>query len=156
MSSDDAEVVKQSDGAWLRTPCSVTSNGGAVQVRPQAHVQILDTAPALKSDKNPSRVNGSCSICALQDMESNPALQRLNYCADRSTENTISISMRAIGWKRAAWKCSQIRFLNGTNCIFGNSLGALRLLVMGSAFVNTDVWCVIEPTFRYRCKSSWR
>jgi hypothetical protein len=49
ISSNDAEFVKQSDGALFMTPCSVTSNGGAVRVCP--HVQISDTAPALVSEE---------------------------------------------------------------------------------------------------------
>jgi hypothetical protein len=49
MSSDDAEFVEHPDGALLRTPCSVTRNGGAVRVR--SHAQISDIAPALVSEK---------------------------------------------------------------------------------------------------------
>jgi hypothetical protein len=49
MSSDDAEFVKQPDGAWLRTPRRVTRNGGAVRIC--SHAQILDTASALVSEK---------------------------------------------------------------------------------------------------------
>ena len=49
MSRDDAEFVEQPDGALLRTPRRVTSNGGAVRVR--SHAQISDIAPALVSEK---------------------------------------------------------------------------------------------------------
>jgi hypothetical protein len=49
MSSHDLDFVEQSGGARLRTPHSVTRNGGAVRVRP--HVQISDTTPALVSEK---------------------------------------------------------------------------------------------------------
>ncbi len=49
MSSHDIEFVEQSGRALLRTPRSVTCNGGAVRVRP--HAQISDTTPALVSEK---------------------------------------------------------------------------------------------------------
>jgi hypothetical protein len=49
MSSHYVDFVEQSGGAWLRTPHSVTGNGGAVRVRP--HAQNLDIAPALVSEK---------------------------------------------------------------------------------------------------------
>ncbi len=48
MSSHDVDFVEQSGGARLQTPSSVTSNGGAVRVRP--HAQISDIAPALVSE----------------------------------------------------------------------------------------------------------
>ncbi len=49
MSSHNVDFVEQSGGARLRTPHSVTRNGGAVRVRP--HAQISDIAPALVSEK---------------------------------------------------------------------------------------------------------
>jgi hypothetical protein len=49
MSSLYLDFVEQSGGARLRTPHSVTRNGGAVRVRP--HAQISDTTPALVSEK---------------------------------------------------------------------------------------------------------
>ena len=48
MSSHNAEIVEQPDGALLQTPRRVTCNGGAVRVRP--HAQISDTASALVSE----------------------------------------------------------------------------------------------------------
>ncbi len=55
--------------------------------------------------------------------------------------------------KRALKSC-QIRFLNGMNCIFGNSLGALGLSTIGSAFGDTDVLCVIKPIALQVCALS--
>ncbi len=49
MSSDDAEFVEQPDRALLRTPRSVTRNGGAVWV--SSHAQFSDITPALVSEK---------------------------------------------------------------------------------------------------------
>ncbi len=50
MSSDDAEFVKQSEGARLLTPRRVTRNG--VAVRDSPHAQIPDIPPALVSEGN--------------------------------------------------------------------------------------------------------
>ncbi len=46
--SHNVEFVEQSGRARLRTPSSVTSNGGAVRDRP--HLQISDIAPVLESE----------------------------------------------------------------------------------------------------------
>ena len=48
MSSNNALIVEQPDGARLQTPRRVTRNGGAVRVRP--HALISDTASALVSE----------------------------------------------------------------------------------------------------------
>ena len=48
MSSHNAQIVEQPDGARLQTPRRVTRNGGAVRVRP--HALISDTASALVSE----------------------------------------------------------------------------------------------------------
>jgi hypothetical protein len=53
MFSEYAEFIEQPDGTLLRTPRRVTSNAGAVRVRPQA--QISDTAPALVNEDNSNK-----------------------------------------------------------------------------------------------------
>ena len=54
MSSHNAGIVEQPDGARLQTPRRVTRNDGAVRVRPQK--LISDTASALVSEGKSKKV----------------------------------------------------------------------------------------------------
>jgi hypothetical protein len=94
MSSDDADFVGPPDCSLLQTPCRVTCNGEAVPVCP--HAQISDTAPALVSEEK----SKNCRVAPAPYVPNKKWKVVL-----QNKESAISISMRAIGWKRAASKC---------------------------------------------------
>ncbi len=105
-SSDYGEFVEQPDGTRLRPPRRVTSNGGAVWVR--SHEQISVTSPALVSGKKIKK--GQEAPAPYVPDKKWKVIRRfwhLKYRKTRSRniESTISNSMRALGWTRAASKC---------------------------------------------------